>query len=127
MVSSWWGDPFLAEIGTPTYAPTNLYTHFALSFWLTTGPTDVALAWAEAGTYFSWISDNTQIAQKTIKKAFTQANKKLMISAFGPIENPTLKDSVLTANKLADFVLLNNLDGVNIDCDYPSYFLSGKA
>jgi hypothetical protein len=40
-----------------------------------------------------------------------------MISAFGATEFPTTegKDAVQTANSLADFVLANNLDGVDID------------
>ena len=40
-----------------------------------------------------------------------------MISAFGSTQFPTTAglDPVQTANKLADFVLNNNLDGVDID------------
>lgn len=42
---------------------------------------------------------------------------KLLVSVFGATEFPTSagKDPIETANKLAQFVLKNNLDGVDID------------
>lgn len=42
---------------------------------------------------------------------------KLLISAFGATEFPTSagKDPIVTANSLGDFVLKNNVDGVDID------------
>ena len=42
---------------------------------------------------------------------------KLLVSAFGATEFPTSagKDPIATANSLAEFVLRNNLDGVDID------------
>lgn len=42
---------------------------------------------------------------------------KLLVSVFGATEFPTSagKDPIKTANKLAQFVLKNNLDGVDID------------
>lgn len=59
------------------------YNVFALSFWLSTGPVDLALAWANAGTYFSWISTDTQEVQKMFRKAYNDAGKKVIVSAFG--------------------------------------------
>ena len=45
-VSTWWGDDFIAGLGVPGYAPTNPYNYFALSFWLSSGPVDLALVWS---------------------------------------------------------------------------------
>jgi len=48
-------------MGVPGYASANLpYNYYALSFWLSSGPADIALAWANAGVYFSFISNDTQ-------------------------------------------------------------------
>lgn len=116
-VTSWWGNDFLAGFGVPGYAPSNPYNYFLLSFWLSSGPVDMALVWSKASYYFSWMGDNTTAIQLQIKKAFSDAGKKLMVSAFGATEFPTTegRDATKTANDLADFVLANNLDGVDID------------
>ncbi len=82
-VTVWWGKEFLAGLGVPGYASTNPYNYFALAFWLTTGPVDVALVWAKAETYFSWMGDNTTKIQQQLKKAYNDAGKRLMVSAFG--------------------------------------------
>ena len=116
-VSAWWGDQFVANLGVPGYGPTLPYNYIALAFWLSYGPADVAQAWANAGTYFSWISNDTQVVQKKFKKAFNNAGKKIVISAFGSTQFPTTagSDPILIANKLADFVLGNNFDGVDVN------------
>lgn len=88
-VKTWWGDDFIAGLGVPGYAPTNPYNYYALSFWLSTGPVDLALVWAEAGKYFSWLGADTKTIQKKFKKMYNDANKKIMISAFGATEFPT--------------------------------------
>ena len=60
-VTSWWGNEFVAWMGVPGYASANWpYNYYGLSFWLSSGPADIALAWANAGVYFSFISNNTQ-------------------------------------------------------------------
>lgn len=60
-VTSWWGNEFVAGMGVPGYASASLpYNYYALSFWLSSGPADIALAWANAGVYFSFISNDTQ-------------------------------------------------------------------
>lgn len=60
-VTSWWGNEFVAGMGVSGYAQAKLpYNYYALSFWLSSGPADIALAWANAGVYFSFISNDTQ-------------------------------------------------------------------
>jgi hypothetical protein len=72
-----------AGLGVPTYANINPYNYFVLAFWLSTGPVDVALVWAEASTYLAWLGNDTQTIQKKLKKLYNDAGKRVMISAFG--------------------------------------------
>lgn len=59
---------------------------------------------------------NTKDAiQKAIKKKFNDNGKYLFISAFGATDNPTNLDPVSVANSLGNYVLQNNVDGVDID------------
>lgn len=77
----------------------------------------MALVWAQASKYFSWLGTNTTEIQLQLKKKFNDAGKKILVSAFGATEFPTTegKEPVKTANDLADFVLANHFDGVDID------------
>ena len=52
-----------------------------------------------------------------MKKLYNDHGIKIMISAFGATEFPTTEgiDAVDCAKKLGEFVLNNNLDGVDID------------
>ena len=65
----------------------------------------------------SFIGGDTPTIQKKLKKMYNDKGIKLLVSAFGATEFPTSagKDPIATANKLAQFVLNNNLDGVDID------------
>jgi len=65
----------------------------------------------------SFVGGDTQTIQKKIKKMYNDKGIKLLVSVFGATEFPTSagKDPIETANKLAQFVLKNNLDGVDID------------
>jgi chitinase len=56
-------------------------------------------------------------AQLSIKAAYKAAGVKLMVSAFGPGDAPTTlnKDPVAMANTIGQWVLDNNLDGVDVD------------
>ncbi len=88
-VTTWYGDEFLAGMGVPGYAKENPYNYFVLAFWLTPGPVDMAIVWAEASKYFSWLGTNTTEIQLKLKKAYNDAGKKILISAFGATEFPT--------------------------------------
>lgn len=65
----------------------------------------------------SFVGGDTQTIQKKLKKMYNDKGIKLLISAFGATEFPTSegKDPIATANKFANFVLNNNVDGVDID------------
>ena len=116
-VSAWYGDALVAGLGVPGYAVENPYNYFVLSFWLTSGPADLALIWSEASTYLSHLGGTTQEIQLKLKKAYNDDRKKILISAFGSTDFPTSagKDPIIVATDLATFVLENNLDGVDID------------
>ncbi len=55
--------------------------------------------------------------QLNLKKKYNDAGVKILISAFGATEFPTTAgyDPTDCATKLGNFVLQNNLDGVDID------------
>jgi len=61
-----------------------------------------------------------------MKNLYNQAGIKLMVSAFGATENPTSLglDATVCANKLADYVSQNQLDGVDIDWEDTAAFNS---
>ncbi len=65
----------------------------------------------------SFVGGDTQSIQKKLKALYNEKGMKLLVSAFGATEFPTSagKDPIVTANSLAQFVLNNNLDGVDID------------
>ena len=78
-----------------------------LSFLTLTGALDQALAYA-----------NLPAAQKSAKKAeYAAAGINIMVSAFGETDQPTTAgaDPVGTANTMAQFVLDNQLDGIDVD------------
>ena len=78
-----------------------------LSFLTLTGALDQALAYA-----------NLPAAQKSAKKAeYAAAGINIMVSAFGETDQPTTSgaDPVGTANTMAQFVLTNGLDGIDVD------------
>lgn len=65
----------------------------------------------------SFAGTDTQVIQKKFKKMYNDKGIKLLVSAFGATDFPTSagKDPTKTANDFANFVLKNNLDGVDID------------
>lgn len=50
-----------------------------------------------------------------------------MVSAFGSTDMPTGKDPVVVATNLANFVLINNLDGCDIDYEDNAAMEAGLA
>jgi chitinase len=58
-----------------------------------------------------------ETAQLSIKAMYKAACAKLMVSAFGPGDAPTTlnKDPIAMANTIGQWVLDNNLDGVDVD------------
>jgi len=103
-----------------------------LSFWLNSGPADAALLWSDPLTYVGtnnpWGQSNSDI-QNAWLKAFHGANQKVLVSAFGATEFPTTAgdDPVQTAQALAQFVIDNKLDGVDLDYEDNTAMDSGAG
>lgn len=118
-INSWSSQStILAGMGVPGYAPAHNYNYFALAFWSYSGPLDMANKWANAVQYFgtsSLLGTTKDQIQKTIKKMYNDAGVYLFVSAFGSTEMPTNLDPTSVATSLANWVLANNLDGVDID------------
>ncbi|KAI9060304.1 glycoside hydrolase family 18 protein [Trametes sanguinea] len=83
------------------------YTVVALSFLLISGAADQALAWQS-------LSDSDKHA---IKEDYNSAGISIIVSAFGSSDAPTSTnaDPVGTANTMAQWVLDNQLDGIDVD------------
>ncbi|KAG2136048.1 glycoside hydrolase family 18 protein [Suillus clintonianus] len=95
------------ETGPPPVSSITGYNVFALSFWLVSGPADQAEEWT--------LLDETTRA--SIKTSYNNAGISLIVSAFGSTDVPTTEgcDPTTIANKLADYVLEYDLDGVDVD------------
>lgn len=128
-LTSWWGNLTLpAALAVPGFTATPLpYNYVALTFWTYPGSAqDASGMWANLVGNMGpngYGTTNKEI-QATLKKNFTNNNVKLMISAFGSTQTPTSAgyDPVDCAIKLAQFVIDNQLDGVDIDWeDTPSF------
>ncbi|KAH9892470.1 glycoside hydrolase [Cubamyces lactineus] len=83
------------------------YSVVVLSFLLISGAADQAEAWASLG-------DSQKAA---IKNDYNGANISIVVSAFGSTDAPTTSgaDPVDTANTMAQWVLDNQLDGIDVD------------
>ncbi|KAI0633033.1 chitinase [Trametes polyzona] len=76
-----------------------------LAFLLTSGPADQAKKWAALPA----------AQRKQLKQQYNGAGVSLVVSAFGETEHPTSQDPATVANGLAQFVLDNDLDGIDVD------------
>ena len=108
------------------------YTVVNLSFWLNSGAADAAEVWGNAIVYCS--SDNpwgntTASIQKAWLDLYHNAGKKVLVSAFGATEFPSSQgeDPTQTATAIAQFVVDNQLDGVDIDYEDNSAMDSGAG
>lgn len=117
-----WSSPqgMAKSMGVPGYAPPHKFNYICLAFWTCSyGPLDAALVWNNSNTYFGstlFGATNSDI-RANLKKIYNDNGIKIMVSAFGATETPTSSGSNATrcAQKLADFVTSNNLDGADID------------
>lgn len=81
---------------------------------------DIVLIWSDPVKYFgadSIFGSTKEEIQKNLKEKYNKAGIKILISAFGSSEFPTTSkvDPIGCAVKLGNFVMSNNLDGVDID------------
>ena len=116
------------DMGVPGYADPHTYNYVALAFWLTDGPTDIALLWSDPIKYMGTVFGNTKAeAQSFLKKKYSDAGVKLLVSAFGSIDHPTDSNAVQVATNLANFVKDNMFDGVDIDYEHNSAMEAGTG
>ena len=62
-------------------------------------------------------------------KKYHAAGVKVLVSAFGSTENPTTSgyDAATVCDNLADFVITNHFDGVDLDYEDNGAFEKGTA
>jgi chitinase len=126
-IKSWWGCNVPEGIGMPT-SPTTGPNVIVLSFWTTYGPADATTLWANLPQY---VPDNcgfgstTAEMQKSILNNFHKNGVKVIAAAFGATDYPTSKDPTRTCTELANFVLDNKLDGVDLDYEDSGAFEQG--
>lgn len=133
--TSWFGELTIPPaLGVPGFAnPDHPYNYVCLSFWTyPSTPVDSAGVWANISSKMgaNAYGTTTQEIQATLKKNFTNAGVKLMISAFGSTQTPTTSkfDPVDTATQLAKFAVDNLFDGVDVDWeDTPSFQLGDRS
>lgn len=133
-LNEWWPpEAIAASIGVPTYSHVYAYNIINLTFWTTNqGPVDAALLWSNAIVYVSadnpWGSTTQQIQQAWIN-LYHQAGVKVLVSAFGATDFPTTQgaDPIVVADLLANFVITNNLDGVDLDWEDNGAMESGQG
>ena len=134
-LTSWWGNLTLpAALGVPGFTTYPLpYNYVCHTFWTYPGSAqDASGMWANIGGNMGpngYGTTNKEI-QTTLKKNFTNNGVKLMVSAFGSTQTPTSAgvDATDCANKLAQFVIDNQFDGVDIDWeDTPAFTLGDKS
>ncbi|KAI0028668.1 glycoside hydrolase family 18 protein [Vararia minispora EC-137] len=104
--------------GPPDAAKLKGFTVYTLSFLLTSGPADQALAWAQLSA-----------AQRSqIKASYAAAGIKLVVSAFGATDVPTTAgaDPVKTADTMATWVTTYALDGLDVDYEDFKAFNDGS-
>eukprot|EP01088_Endostelium_zonatum_P007155 TRINITY_DN19331_c0_g1_i1.p1 TRINITY_DN19331_c0_g1~~TRINITY_DN19331_c0_g1_i1.p1 ORF type:complete len:325 (-),score=70.54 TRINITY_DN19331_c0_g1_i1:30-1004(-) len=133
-ITGWWPPSAIAKgIGLPGYATSKGYNVINFSFWTSnTGPVDVADIISNPLHYVStqnpWGQNNTVIRQKWMQ-AYHSAGIKVLVSAFGSTDFPTTEgvDPVQCGEKLAQFVIDCDLDGVDLDWEDNAAMEAGKG
>ena len=101
------GQRISSSKSTPAYHFVQGWNVVNLSFFTLDGPQDQVLA-------FSNLDETTKAAKKA---EYAAAGISLVVTAFGGTDTPTTSgaDPVDTATKMAQFVLDQNLDGIDVD------------
>ena len=103
-----------------------------MGFWLTGGAVDAAEVWENALTYCSTTNpwgNTTAAIQSAWLSAYHANGKSVLVSAFGSTEYPTTAgiDPITSAQSLAQFVITNQLDGVDVDYEDNSAMNNGTG
>ena len=116
-------------MGIPGYS-NHTYNYIAITFWTCAqGPLDIAKFWDDPITYLGgdFIGGTNDAIRTNIKKKYSDAGIKLMVSAFGATEMPTTArhNATACAIRLADYTLKNQLDGIDLDYEDTDAFSKG--
>ncbi len=134
-ISQWWGDVIADEIGATDSRGYNIVN---LSFWLankdgTSHPVDIAIVWASPERFFdvhnSKFGSTPDEIRKNLRKAYHAQGARVLVSAFGATQFPTTQGIPATAcgENLAQFVMDNQLDGVDLDYEDNAAMENGTA
>lgn len=110
-----------ASFAVPGYSDEKIYNYVMLGFWRCSDvPTGAALAWSKPIDYFgddSVFGKTKEDIQNNLHDKYTKGHSHVLVSAFGPKENPTTLglSAVECAQQLATFVISNQLDGTDIN------------
>ena len=120
-VTQWWPpEAIAAGMALPGYAADTDYNVINLAFWTRDGPADLAIVWADLYTYVSadnpW-GNSTAEVQAAWRKLYNDAGIRIVVSAFGATDFPTSAGASAseTCDDITEFVLANQLDGVDLD------------
>lgn len=126
-LTSWWGCNVAEALGLPN-GPTNGPNVIALSFWTTGSVADAVSVWSSLNMYIpencGYGSSSSEIQRNLIQK-FHANGVKVIVAAFGATNNPTSEDPTQVCTNIAQFVLANNLDGVDLDYEDSNAFERG--
>jgi chitinase len=95
------------------------------------GSADAAAIWMNPRGYMN--SDDTTFGktndeiQKSWKKLYNDNGIKIVLSAFGATWLPTAENAQITCDRLAELVIQNNLDGIDLDYEDNDAMNHGKA
>ena len=108
------------DLGVPGYSgDEGIYNYIVLTFWGCGNVIhDTVKMWTNLNQYMPGFFNSTnKAARQELKRKYNQAGVKIMLSAFGGTIHPTSegKNAKVCANELADFVLANDVDGVDLD------------
>lgn len=108
------------------------YNYVSIEVWTYfQGAVHNSAIWKSAVNWFtstSQFGSTTNEIQKSLRTHYHNENKKILITAFGnEVPASHSVDPVVCAQKLATFVLENNLDGVNVDWKDLHSFIYGTG
>ena len=129
-LTAWW--PPEAIAGSIGATDSKGYNVINLSFWTPSAPVDTALLWSDPVKYFgsdSQYGSTKEEIQSNLVELYHKNNTLVLVSAFGATSHPTTEgvDASTAGANLGQFVIDNNLDGVDLDYEDNDAMESGTA
>ena len=129
-LADWWPPEAIAKsIGA---TDTKGYNIINLSFWTPSAPVDAALVWSNPVKQFgndSQFGSTNEEIQRNLVQLYHQNNALVLVSAFGATSHPTTEgvNASTAGAHLGQFVIDNNLDGVDLDYEDNAAMEKGTA